>query len=73
MKAFADYKINTTEKLKFGIERVGNIVVKGENAGYQHFLFFPQCFRKASFSKSLKFLIVYQGLNVHYDLLCNYR
>ena len=25
---------------------VENIVGKGENAGYQHFLFFPQCFQK---------------------------
>ena len=25
--------------------RVENIVGKGENAGYQHFLLFPQCFQ----------------------------
>ena len=24
-----------------------NIVWKGENAGYQHFLLFPKCFQKA--------------------------
>ena len=30
-------------------DRVENIVGKGENAGYQHFLLFPQCFQKASF------------------------
>ena len=32
-------------------DRVENIVGKGENAnaGYQHFLLFPQCFEKASF------------------------
>ena len=30
-------------------ERVENIVGKGENAGYQHFLLFLQCFEKASF------------------------
>ena len=29
---------------KFNLERVENIVGKGENAGYQHFLLFPQCF-----------------------------
>ena len=29
-------------------DRVENIVGKGENAGYQHFLLFPQCFKKAS-------------------------
>ena len=50
MKAFADDKINMTQKLKFALGRVGNIVEKGENAGYQHFLVFPQCFQKATFS-----------------------
>ena len=25
---------------------IENIVVKGENAGYKHFLLFPQCFQK---------------------------
>ena len=29
---------------------VENIVGKGENAGYQHFLLIPQYFQKASFS-----------------------
>ena len=48
LKAFADDKIDVTEKLKFVLGRVGNIVGKGENAGYQHFLVFPQCFQKAS-------------------------
>ena len=31
-------------------ERSENIVEKGENAGNQHFLFFPQCFPNTSFS-----------------------
>ena len=31
---------------------------KGGNAGYQHFLLFPQCFQKASFSRLLKIGIV---------------
>ena len=48
LKAFADDKIDVTEKFKFVLGRVGNIVGKGENAGYQHFLVFPQCFQKAS-------------------------
>ena len=30
------------------IDCVENIVGKGENSGYQHFLLFPQCFEKAS-------------------------
>ena len=33
---------------------VENIVGKEENAGFQHFLFFPQRFQKASFSGSLE-------------------
>ena len=32
------------------MEWVENIVGKGENAGNQHFLHFPQCFQKVSFS-----------------------
>ena len=38
MKVFAGDKLNVGEK----------IVRKGEIAGYQHFLLFPQCFQKAS-------------------------
>ena len=49
---FAYDNINVTEKLKFVVERVEDIVGKGENAEYQQFALFPQCFQKASFSKS---------------------
>ena len=49
LKAFADEKINATRKLNFVLGRVENIVGKGENAGYQHFLLFPQCFQKPIF------------------------
>ena len=38
-----------TEKLKFVLGRVDDIVGKGENAVHQHFLLFPQCFQKAAF------------------------
>ena len=41
LKAFADDKINVSEQLKFLLGRVENIVGKGGNAGYQHFLLFP--------------------------------
>ena len=34
LKAFADDKISVNRKLKFDLERVENIVGKGENAGY---------------------------------------
>ena len=59
LKAFADDKINVTEKLKLILERVENIVGKGENAGYRHFLLFPQCFQKPSYTGSLKVGIVW--------------
>ena len=47
-KSLANDKINVTEKLKFVLGRVENIVGKGENAGYQQFLLFPHCFQKLS-------------------------
>ena len=59
LKAFADDKINVTQTLKFTLGRVENIVGIGENAGYQHFLLFLQCFQKATFSGSLKEGIVW--------------
>ena len=49
LKAFADDNLNVYQKLKFASGRVENIVGKGENAGYQHFLPFPPCVQKASF------------------------
>ena len=42
-------RINVTQKLKFDMGRVENNVGKGENAGYQHFLFFPQHLKKGLF------------------------
>ena len=59
LKAFADDKINVIEKMKFVLGTVENIVGKGENIGYQHFLLFPQCFQKASYTESLKVVIVW--------------
>ena len=52
LKAFADDNLNVNQKFKFALGRVENIVGKGENAGIQHFLLFPLCFQKASFSGS---------------------
>ena len=60
LKAFADNKINATKKLKFALGRLENNVEKRENAGYQHFLLFPQCFQKASFPGLLKAGIVWE-------------
>ena len=46
LKAFADRKINVTEKLEFVIGRVENSMGKGENAGYHNIfkrLLIPGC------------------------------
>ena len=42
---------------------------KGENAGFQHFLLFPQCFHKAFFSGSLKVVIAWQRVKEIFTLL----
>ena len=41
-KAFADDKIDVAEMMTSIFDSVENTVGKGENAGYQHFLLFPQ-------------------------------
>ena len=38
----------------YDFDRVENIVGKRENAGYQHFLLFPQCFQKLFFPRVFK-------------------
>ena len=50
LKAFADNKSSVTNMMIFVFDRVENIVGKGENADYQHFLLFPQYFYKTSTS-----------------------
>ena len=46
-KAFADNKINVSEKVKYVLGRLENLVGIGENAGNQHY--FLQRFQKDSF------------------------
>ena len=58
LKAFAEDKITFAEMMNFVFDKVGNIVGNRENAGYQHFLLFPQCFQRASLLGSLKVGIV---------------
>ena len=60
-KAFADDKFASI--MMFASDRQENIVGKGENAGYQHFLLFPQCFQKPSFVWSWKPGIVWEMVN----------
>ena len=45
------------------LDRAENIVGKGDNAGYQHFLLFPQCFQKPSCPRLLKVGIVWERVN----------
>ena len=59
LNALADNRINVTKKFKFVSERIENILGKGENAGYQHFLLFPKCFQKPPSLESLKVGIVW--------------
>ena len=40
--------------MKFDLERVENPGGKGQNAGYQHFLLFPQYFQNTSFFSVVK-------------------
>ena len=58
LKAFADEKLNEVEKFIFVLGGLQNIMGKGENADFQHFLLFPLCFQMASFLGLLKVGIV---------------
>ena len=59
LKAFAEEKDWYASKTEAVMEWEENIVGKGENAGYQHFLLFPQCFQKLSLSGTFKLGIVW--------------
>ena len=58
LKALADDKLNVAKMTISLFDGVDNAVGKGENAGNQHFLLFPQCFLKSSYLGSLKVGIV---------------
>ena len=49
------------EKSNFG--RIENIVGRGENAGYEHFLLFPTMFSKAFFLSVVKSRDINKELN----------
>ena len=59
LKAFADETLNVARMTFSLFDRVENTVRKEENAGYQHFLLFPQCFPRPSSLGSLKVGIVW--------------
>ena len=61
--------------LKYVLRRVENIVGKGENAGYQHFLSFPQCFQMGfgeSHCTQAKSNSCQESWNRHYGTLILY-
>ena len=47
LKGCAEDILNVTQMMECDFNEVRNIVGKGENAGYQHFLLFPPCFQNA--------------------------
>ena len=53
LKAFADDKLNVDKMTISLLDRVENTEGNGENAGYKHFLLFPQYFPRPSFLESL--------------------
>ena len=59
LKAHADDKLNVERMVISLYDKVENTVGKGENAGYQQFLLFLQCFPKPSPLESLKVGIVW--------------
>ena len=59
LKTFEDDKLNVTEDTEVVFHRIENIVGKEQNAGYQHFLLFSQCFQKAFSSSASKVIIVW--------------
>ena len=48
LKACADDNFNLAKILHFSLIKKKTLWEKEKNAGYQHFLLFPQCFQKAS-------------------------
>ena len=58
LKAFAEDKLNVVLMMISLFDREENTVGKGENAGKQHFLLFPQCFPNPPSLRSLKVGIV---------------
>ena len=63
LKECADDKIDFAKIMIPILDRQENIVKKGENACYQHFLLFPQRFLKPSSPRLLKSGLVWLKVN----------
>ena len=66
LKAFADNRINVTEKLKFVVGRIENIVRKGKMLVTS---IFSQYFKKASFPGLLKMGLCGKELRIHDNVM----
>ena len=64
-----DNILNVAQMVQFFCDGEENIVGKGENAGNQHFLLFPQCFLKVSIFKVIKSRSLRERVNVFLTLL----
>ena len=63
----ADDKLNLPENVKYVLRRVEkHYGEKGENAGYQHFLFFLQRFQRAHILGLLKLGIVWERVKSYW-------
>ena len=58
LKIFSDDQLKVVQMMKGVLDWIENIVGKGENVGFQHFLLFLPCFPKAAFTRSSKVGIV---------------
>ena len=64
---FVENNFRMVDMVQFFFDRIENIVEKGENAGFQNFLSFTQCFQKACFSALLKMGLCGNGLTLPND------
>ena len=68
LKDFADDNFKFDKNGRKLSKQVENTVGKGENALYEQFLLFPQCFQKACFPGASKGVIVREWVNGIYLL-----
>ena len=60
LRKFADYNFKFDQNGRKLFNWVENTVGKGEIAGYEQFLLFPQCFQKACFPGVSKGVVVWE-------------
>ena len=69
LKQSADDNFKFHENSRNLSKRVENTVGKGEIAGYEQFLLFPQCFQNAGFPEASKGVIVWEWVNSHISVV----